>query len=566
VVPLSVGNVVHRSSVRSTTHHTSRIPATDLVYDLWLTTFSDQDTARFELRVTGSRAGSPTYEVEIDWLALVPYNSFAIVRGKWREGLTELPGFDPGGMNPIVLLGPTTFFDGQAYEWWGELAFLDTSVPVSDLRTRLDSIAATILEPLYGVATNWRSSRAWGPFGYLPEPPPWIADGGAAAAAYERQEFLQYYYGTGEIWEDRPKGLLKAAATTGGQYDFGVGKLAQVFHGARAELVVQARYVAGEESHRPVHHREADGTPVRAINHPQWTVLNGRTHWSNSVSPDRLGKPYPAQSPRERTHGWTSKDHEHWSSLTLCSAYMLTGSHSLRMELDNEAELYLASHTVPSERPNTYSNNIGNGRALGRTMLTMSWIVMLTDRDDVAERMRNRVVECIVPQHAGLAVPGPVKPLYTRGPDARMVSVGDYWVPWEESQAAMGLEACARVTGSLTAHHLAYLIARNLVMNGWRVDFDNSLIAYAVQFLPDGSPIPHGWWSDPEHVAFPSSVYFNVWALPATRLAMIYGALYGDQELFNRALRIMPATEILRQPPRSGFAGWDEYAEWDAIR
>ena len=113
---------------------------------------------------------------------------------------------------------------------------------------------------------------------------------------------------------------------------------------------------------------------------------------------------------------------------------------------------------------------------------------------------------------------------------------------------------------------MAYLIARNVVMNGWRTDFDNSLIAYAVQWLPDGSLLPHGWWSDPEHVMFPSSVYFNVWALPATRLAILFSNIYGYQILRDRAQALLPATEALRHPPRSGFAGWDEYAEWDGVR
>jgi len=191
---------------------------------------------------------------------------------------------------------------------------------------------------------------------------------------------------------------------------------------------------------------------------------------------------------------------------------------------------------------------------------------MITDRQDLATRMRKRVIECVVPQYDGLQVPGPVKPLFVRPPDARMVSVGDFWVPWEESQAAMGLEACARVCDIVTARHAAYLITRNVLMNGWRVDFDNSLIAYAVQWMPDGSPIPYAWWSDPEHVSWPSSEYFNVWALPATRLALLYGAIYNDPALTNRALPVLHATEMLRQPPRVGFAGWDPYAEWDAVR
>lgn len=557
--------VVADTPARKTIHYRDRIPDTQLVYDLWITFFSGQDNARFELRLTSSMIGDPEWSQPVDWVVLAPRAAIPIVRGRIRQRLIG-PAFDPGGLNPVLLLGPTSFFDGQANEWFGDLLFFDKDVSVPDPQRRIDTMVAVLLDAFWGVAENWPESGAWGPFGYLPDPPPWITDGGRAAAIQSRTDFLQWYYVNGEMWEDRPLALREYPAVTGTQHDFGVGKFVDVFVSAMPHRIEEVRYTAGEEAYRPVHHREPDGSMLRAVNHPNWVARSGRTHWSSSVSQDRLGKPPNQPNLREVAHGWFGKDHEHWSSLVLSSAYLLTGSHSLHMELDNDAELFLASHLVESIAPGSPANSINNGRALGRVMLTMAWNYLLTDRADVAQRMQQRVDESVVQQHYGLIHGGVVLPLHVIPPDPRIIASGDQWVPWQEAQAVLGLEATARVTGSTTAHLMGYLIARNLILHGWRVDFENSMVAYAVRYLPGGAAIPPHLMTSPEYYAWPSSPRsFNVWSLPSTCLALQYARQYNDTELLGRAQTIEYYTRLLREWPRTG-AQWDPFTDWDCIR
>ncbi len=558
--PLTRLREVESTDVRRTTHYRDRFPGTGLSYDLWLTFFHDQDTAHFELRLTSSDPRKQDWIEDIGWFAITPTNCLPAVRGAFREQMTVDAG-RADGVNPAVLLGPTSFYNGQSYEWYGQLLFYDGSVQVADPGRRTDSLVAAWLESLWGVATNWTETGAYGPFGYVPEPPPWITDGGRQDAIDERQEFLGYYYDRGQIWEDRPMGLYPAAGTTGSQYDFGVGKLFEILRSATPLGIEAARYAAGEESHRPVHHLEIDGSGVQARNHPNWVALYGRTHWSAQVSPDRLGKPYPEPSPTGHTNGWTGKDHEHWSSNTLCAAYMLTRSFSLEQEIATEIELYLSSHTVPSEKPGSQSNNVGNPRATGRTLLTMSWMYLMTGRQDLATRMQKRIEEVNIAQHIGLLAGGAVMPMKINRPDARAVTSGYYWVPWEESQAVLGLEACHRVTGSPQARFLAYVVTKNLIDHGWRLDFDNSLIGYAMRYREGGLALPQHWLNNPEHVRWPTSTFFRVWALPSTQIAIEYANQYNDASLLSRSLQVLRATETERQPPRSG-GGWDEYASW----
>ncbi|MBK8975808.1 MAG: hypothetical protein IPM29_07765 [Planctomycetes bacterium] len=563
-VGLRFVELVEDTDVRKTGHFRDRIPGTDLVYDLWLTFFHDQDFARFELRVTSSNVASAQWEQPIEYLLLEPTACIPVVRGARRQGMSYGP-FDVSGTNTVLLLGQTSFFDAQAHDWYGELLFHDPSVSVPDATRRVQTMQAVLLETLWGCADNWPESRAYGPFGHVPEAPPWIRDGGRQSAIDDQQRFLRFYYGQGDFWEDRPGGLYPSAGQAGGQNDFGVCKLYEIVRSGMPQGIEAARYTAGEEAYRPVHHREVDGSPLRSVNHPGWCAQGGRTHWSSTVSPDRLGKTEPQMSLSGHTHGWTGKDDEHWSSLTLSAAYMLTRSHSLRMELDNEAELYLSGHTLPSLKPGWPTNNIGSGRATGRTLLTLSWVYLLTGNQELATRLHGRVAECMFPQHLGLRTGGEVLPMRIVGPDGRTVTSGPYWSPWEESQAVMGLAACAEAVGSVAAHDLGLVVVRNLIRNGWRVDFENTRIGYAMRYRDGGEALPPNWLTNPEHVSWPLSEGFNVWALPSTRLAIHYASAYHDPVLLARAQAILAATLALRRQPGPGLPLWDEFAGWDGV-
>lgn len=549
--------------IQKTIYYRDRIPGTQLVYDLWVTWFTGQDVAHFELRLTSSQVGGQAWTDDFDWLIFMPTNAAPIVRSATRSGVFQ-PGFDPSGANPVLLLGPTSLFDGQAQEWWGDLVFYNQGVSVADAQVRRETIFARMLEPLYGVAANWASSHAFGPFGHVPNPPAWITDGGRAAAIQHWQTFENAQVVPGLPWEDRPMGLLPYAASTGTQHDFGVHKLVEIFASSMPHGIEEARYMAGEEAYRPVHFREADGTPMRAVNHPQFISRGGRPHWSSSVCPDRLGKPQPEVSPTGRTNGWTGKDDEHWSSLTLASTYLLTRSWSLQAELENEAEIYLESQTVPSVHGDEPTNNMGTGRAVGRSLLTMSWNWVCTGRADIFERMRRRVEECVIPQHYGIQHGGVVQPLSVQPPDPRSIGSGDYWAPWEEGLAVVGVAAYAEISANQNAASLAWTIGRNLVMNGWKVDFDDTLVGYALRYMPGGAPLPPGSSTSLEYARWPGSPEsFNIWCLPATRLTLRWAQQRNDQACLQRAQLIEAATEALRRPARSGPPDWDAFASWD---
>jgi hypothetical protein len=552
--------VLQASGICKVLHFRDRIPDTGLVYDLWVTAQSDADWLEFELRVTSSDPRRAAWHEDIDWMELWTSGGLPLVRGGARRGVYPPVPLTTGGPNRLRLLGPTRLFDGQGHEWWGSWLCYHWQVPVPDREIRAQTLYSVALAAPYGCALNWSESGAFGPFGVVPSLPPWIHDGGRQAARTMRLRYETYVDGYGNAWDDLPLGMLAKPGTTGDQPDFGVNKLGDVFASGMPDRIEEVRFNACEEANRPVHHREVDGSPVLPQNHPYWVPWGGRTHFNIGVSPDRLGKPFP--EPYLEPNGWLGRDHQHWSSLTLASAYLLTGSWSLREELDVEADLYIASHTVPSWRQ-VSTNHIDQPRAVGRTFLSMSWNWLCTGRDDLRTRMLQRVDECVLPQHLGISVGGQVRPLTVVGPDGRTIAKYVHWKPWEEALAVTGLEAVYRVTGHTVARALAVVTAKNLVEHGWKLDANESIIATGVKWNDDGSRLSDAEYADPEKVLWSYGTGFNLWALPSVKLAIRYAQMLGDVPLELRARTIAERMYAGRTPPQD--QGWDRFADWDAI-
>src|SRR5690606_30696868 len=106
--------------VRKVIYCMARVPDTDLIYDLWLTVFSDQDHMPFELRLTASRP-SPNWKQEVDWVVMAMQGGFASFRGGISRGVRDLEVLPERAT--ALLLGPGHLWDGQGQDWWGTFLF-----------------------------------------------------------------------------------------------------------------------------------------------------------------------------------------------------------------------------------------------------------------------------------------------------------------------------------------------------------------------------------------------------------------------------------------------------------
>jgi len=314
-----------------------------------------------------------------------------------------------------------------------------------------------------------------------------------------------------------------------------------------------------------VHFFEVDGSPVAPEAHPGWIVWAGRTHWHPEVSPDRLGKPVP--EPKFTSHGWTGKDREHWSSNCLGAFALLTGAHWARLELQNEARLYLAGQTVD---PRLSTSGAGAPRGAGRTALAATWIYLATGDERLRARIDERVDRVEYPQWDGRGSgPDRVRAFTSAGPDPRQLQGRSvYWNPWQEAIAAVGFGAVHRVTGNPRARELAEGLAANTVRHGWRLDARTAMVALALRWQ-DGRPLTAADHGDPAAAQWPTSSGFAEWALGACEIARVAAVRDADDGLAARAAAIQQRVRAGRSRPGPDLperGGLDRLAEWDAVR
>ncbi len=533
----------------------ARLADTGLVAELLVTAWHDQAHAHVDVAVFCSDPRTPAMQCDVQELAIESHGMALVLRHTQRQQVQVQPTAD-GSRN--VLLAGRPLGDGQGLRRTGVL------VPAlrGDGSLADQTLEACCLIPLLG-ATTWRGSDAFGPFGFVPDPPPWLA--GPALRAWFAKSHAAFVTGErtakGDAFAPFVHSLARMAGQTGDQTDFGTVKLSLVAHSGLPSLLHEVELSVLQEGCRPVHFFEADGTPVDPAAHPDWIVWSGRTHWHGGVSKDRLGKPVP--EPRYETHGWTGKDREHWSNNHLAAYALLTGAHWARRELQNEARLYLAGQTLD---PRHSTSNAGAPRGGGRTALAAAWTLLVTGDEALGKRMDARMDQVYWRQWAGRDLaPDRVRPMAAAGPDARLLQgKHEYWTPWQDALAAVGFAAHHRTTGNANARTLAEALAQNVVRHGWFVSERHHDIATAIRWT-GGTPLTEAQWQEqePTTVVLATGTAFAEWAAGAVEIARVAAERDGDAALAARCREIQQRLRSSRRPPADG--GMDRLGEWDAV-
>ncbi len=530
----------------------TRLGDTGLLAELIVTGWRGQGHAHADIAVWFSDPRVAAMQCDVEELAIECEGMALVLRHAGALGITQ--SMTTTGSRTVLLRG-RPLGDGQGLRRSGVLVKKHVGDVVADATAQ-----AAAVVPLVGAA-DWRGTGAFGPFGHVPEPPPWLhGDALRAHLAQRWQRFVASDRG-GDPFAVFEHGLARMAGQTGDQGDFGVVKLSLVAASALPSLLVEAERSVLQEGCRPVHFFEADGEPVDPAAHPQWIVWSGRTHWHQGVSKDRLGKPFP--EPPYETHGWTGKDREHWSSNHLAAFALLTGAHWARAELANEARLYVAGQTI---EPGWSTSNAGAPRGAGRTALAAAWNLLATDDAALRARMNERMDRVEFPQWAGRDLAAErVRPMAVNPPDARMLQGSTrYWNPWQDATAAFGFAAHHLVTGNPAARTLAEALATNTVRHGWLLVPNEHEVAMALRWQ-DGTPITTEQWlaRDPTVVQGSAETAFTEWASPALEIARVVAERDGDAALAAKCREIQRRMRTSRKAPPDG--GMDRFGEWDAV-
>lgn len=175
-----------------------------------------------------------------------------------------------------------------------------------------------------------------------------------------------------DLWEQRKLGLFYNAGSTGMQRDFGSHKGTQATHGDLRFTLTWHYHL--QESMRPFHYREADGSKTTGDTQSNWVTWSQITHYHPSVSPNQLGKPAWQAIP---SHNWSGKDDQHKSSNALNAAVATMDWPVMRSILQDEINVALENvRFLPNQDP-------GAPRAIGRRMLADANAYLLTGDEEV---------------------------------------------------------------------------------------------------------------------------------------------------------------------------------------
>lgn len=530
----------------------------NFVVDMKYYVMARQQLVKFELSITGSNPANTLYSYNYEEMILESGAPNVMhIRGMPRRQVTMPAQFQSFRLMP----SNGSFGDGQRQAWYGEM------VPALNLEDNasIATALAAVAMPLYGMSLDWRDSRAFAAFGTLQDSDstiPAVKWGQIGQIANQLWSFMN---SNGTPWDDNLLGVTKTPGQTGGQRDFGCIEGGEVLDVGAAELLDAYLFMALEETKRPGHFHEVDGSPVRSIMHPNWVVWSGQTHFNSSVSPDRLGKTMPNFG--NNTFGWFGKDLEHHSSNLLSMAALLTGSYMLLDEVANEVELYLAGHTLPSQKPGWSTNDKFPPRGFGRPHHAMVNHYFLTNRQDLRQRMLARFQEVVMPQWDG-ATRQPVRN-WTHVRDDRVLGVTvDAWVPWNEVLGFMGAVALYNATHDENVRNLMVAWGQTIINYGWKATRDgtgaltNVELGGGIRWNNSGEPITAAQYNDPASF-IPAGGGLLLWGTPALQVIARHPEVFGQQAA-GLALEYrdwLRNNYYVAQPQLP----YNEYGRWQAI-
>lgn len=553
--PGSPGNaVLEINQARIVVRYRSRVPGTPLLVEWILCVGNDSDAMQFSARVVNSDPRDPLVRFNLQRLALRVTACLPVVRhaNRLKVKVADAAGPLAAGIElgsyEVELLTNDYLADGQGIRVDGSLLFLPSDT------SRYPSLIAESQFPILAHGTGWAQTGAWGPFGVVADPPPWMTDPNMWAENTARG-FLTAP--APARWVAGLYGLASQSGQTGFQPDFGSCQGPQALANPILWFAVQDSVI--RECFRPLHWFEVDTSNVLAANHPQLRVWDGRPHFDPNVSPDQLGK-----TPRQwlDSHNWSGPDNQHWSFLWLCAYALATGDYATIEEIRTHVQVFLSGQNTAPPLPNGWpTTGLDSPRAVARTFLTSAWYLLLTNDDDLRVRINKRLDLTLAQQWQGQDPSKPIRPIGTILTDNRQwvddgMPIGTQAWTWQDPIGVTGLTAAYNVTGNAKALEVAKAAARTWTVYAYRGDprTDGECIAYAA--YKNGTPFNNAVGE----VIWAGGTDFRTWASPAVILAKRWSVEAGDAAWTARCGAIIEGLTSRRVRPSDG--GWDQFSVW----
>lgn len=376
------------------------------------------------------------------------------MQGKWITCLGRNIGFNDGSGLPI---------SGR------QLTFISSALQAppaysAELQKDLDTLKAAGEGPVVGIFMNWDG------YWLAAKNAPRIASGPSETTLANNawEEFKSDMSTTAGWYTTRRLGIGKDPGATGDQEDFGATKGLLAVTGKDPKQIYVYQYNVYADVFRGFMFYEADGTPLKASAHHNWTTWSGATHYHTAVSPDRIGKDPQLAEPVPVTGFW-GYDEEHRSQNNLCAYLMLT---------DDPLALDIMYHIVNTDmacyRMSYPGYGRGAARAQGRCISTFANMrtVAPLDLQEKLDALMKNIWDGVAT--IGSFVPSKLVPvLGNHGPDGRKPikdAAGNLlptWSIWEHALALVGFYNAYKVARPNQVY-TDYIIrlARTIAANG----------------------------------------------------------------------------------------------------
>jgi len=549
--------VVANDRARMVEFRRRRVEGTDLTAELWLYYYSGQLIVPFELLITSSNPETTRMDYHVQSIDLrCPH--FFEVRGLTRRGGESLG-------DKIRLVRETSFGDAQSLAWYGSV--LVEPHPTTDKAEEpaiYTTLGAEKFAPLVaGCVVGWKGK--WGPFGVTPRAPM----PAETLHPYGQQLASKHFAdmeSAGDPWDSVPFGQAKRPAQTGDQQGFGVTKMGEYFGLMNPVWLMIAQYSAIHGlACRPIHMREADGSPISVHDHPDLVTWDERTHYHPRVSFDRLGKGEYPEKPD--THGWLGRDNQHHQPLFEIGYYALTGTYMVRQMLEEIGERLLSGLTL---RPNWSTTGIEAARAVGRTCLSLAWLDWALGAPRLTTRAVDRIHQVVAEQWPGGKIePGRTVKVLEAGWDPRLPHTSG-WRPPFEALAVVGMLAIDRMRGCPKAREIAAQLLHTIAFHGIRERDGAPWVFWGVHYrLGDhgeeaGLPLDEKLYDDPSF-ADPGGGSWRIWTAAALKLGIQLADETGDGDLRDRCEWAWKGIDRVVKADKLPAPEAIRYAEWTAV-
>lgn len=378
---------------------------------------------------------------------------------------------------------------------------------------RVKNMIARLQFPLTSIFEGW--SGNYGVFGKIPTTFPGAV--GELNSRYNR--YLDLLVTPGDEDDSRRYGQPSNSGQTGEQADFGVARAEHAMMMLEPWAIHDLRYHVQAWKLRPYANKEVDGSPVRAINHPNTKTYNLRPDERFS-SRDMLGWPNPVGW----ISGWLTSDSQHRSDNLLFDLYSLTRCHSLEMTIRDIIELERMAYD-PGE-PNL---GVGLGAPRGWGRVLFSWCkgykVGFAEFEPMIRKMVSNAYRAAsfrkLSTNAKVRVLSDGEEKYGWFKEGTTTPIR-CWLPWQESIAVIGFYAAWKVLGIPEAKELVLAAAKTITSYGFYKEGNEWLTAYGVRWREDalGEPLPATSYTsrNPNYDVYTYGMHR--WTLPAVKILL----------------------------------------------